>query len=146
MEQFKDIVKKARVQFIDEKVNERLKSALSRPEQVTEKDTPSEEEVTKDTNDRGIETTQEEIDAYNIVKAILRTNVEAERIALRDTKSYCGVLLDDNNRKPLCRFHFNGKQKYLGVLTEKVESRIAINSLDEIFEHSDKLGPVNQIV
>ena len=143
MEQFRDIVKKARKQFINEKINERLESALSHPENTS---TPSNvslqvntEQQDKPVDDNGIETTEEEIEAYNIVKAILRAQVEVGRIALRDTKSYCGVLLDDNNRKPLCRFHFNTKQKYIGLLTDKVEERVAIESIDDIFEHSDKL-------
>lgn len=140
MEQFKEIVKKARVQFIDEKVNERLKSALSRPEPDKPKEAsqaPDDESSQQTTDDKGIETTQDEIDAYNIVKAILRSDVEADRIAMRDTKSYCGVLLDDNNRKPLCRFHFNGRQYYIGLMTNKNETRVAIDSLDDIFQHAD---------
>lgn len=138
MEQFREIVKKARKQFVNEKINERLESALSHPDNRASTpdlaDTPEIEE-----RDTGIETTEEEIEAYNIVKAIMRTSVEASRIAMRDTKSYCGVLLDDNNRKPLCRFHFNGKQKYIGLMSNKVETRVPINSLDEIFEYQEKL-------
>lgn len=142
MDQFRDIVKKARKQFISEKINERLESALSHPDQPNSAPNPD-SSVVESTNsileDRGIETTEEEIEAYNIVKAILRSKVDVSRVALRDTKSYCGVLLDDNNRKPLCRFHFNTKQKYIGFLTEKVETKVAINTLDDIFEHSDRL-------
>ena len=34
------------------------------------------------------------------------------------------VLIDNNNRKPICRFHFNGRQKYLGTFdAEKNETR-----------------------
>lgn len=38
-----------------------------------------------------------------------------ECIAHRDTKNYLGVLLDDNNRQPVCRFWFNSGNKYLGL-------------------------------
>ncbi|MEZ6935173.1 hypothetical protein [Aeromonas sp. S19(2024)] len=80
------------------------------------------------------------MEAFNIVKAILRQKFDVSRIAPRDTQSYFGVLLDDNNRKPLCRLHFNSKQKYLGLFDEeKKETRHPISSIDEIFTLADKL-------
>jgi len=50
------------------------------------------------------------------------------------------VLLDDNNRKPICRLHFNSGTKYLGVFdAAKVETRIALESPDDIYQHEEKL-------
>lgn len=75
-----------------------------------------------------------------IVKAIVRSAVDVKRVAIRDNQSYCGVLLDDNNRKPICRLHFNRSQKYLGIFdVEKNETRIPINSVDDIYSYSEKL-------
>ena len=72
--------------------------------------------------------------------AIVCKNVKVNRIAHRDAKSYFAVLLDDNNRKPIARLHFNRAQKYLGLFGEdKTETRIPIESLDEIYLHSDAL-------
>ncbi len=141
IEQFTKIVQEARKQFVNEKINERLKSALSANEQPKE-DVESEDLEEPFADDNGIVTTEEEIDAYNVVKAILREVVDVRRIAMRDTKSYCGVLLDDNNRKPVCRLHFNYSQKYLGVFSDKKEERIQIESVDDIFKYSDKLKAV----
>ena len=74
------------------------------------------------------------------VKAILRQRFDVTRIAARDTQSYFGILLDDNNRKPLCRLHFNSKQKYLGLFdADKKETRHPIGSVDEIFTFADQL-------
>lgn len=87
-----------------------------------------------------IDTTAEEIEGYNIVKAIVRTEVDAKRVAGRDTQSYFGILLDDNNRKPIARLHFNRAQKYLGTFdSDKNETRHAIEFLDDIFQHADLL-------
>lgn len=83
--------------------------------------------------------TEEETEGFNIVKAIVREVVDVKRVAMRDTKSYCGVLLDDNNRKPICRLRFNRMQKYLGVFTQKQEERIPIDEVDDIFKHADSL-------
>jgi hypothetical protein len=66
--------------------------------------------------------------------------VAVKRIALRDVQSYCGVLLDDNNRKPICRLYFNTAQKYLGMFDEnRQETKVPIASLDDIYQHADKI-------
>ena len=59
---------------------------------------------------------------------------------MRDTKSYCGVLLDDNNRKPICRLRFNFSQKYLGLFdAEKNEEKFALNVPLDVFKFEDRL-------
>ena len=60
---------------------------------------------------------------------------------MRDAQSYCAILLDDNNRKPLCRLRFNNTQKLrLGVFNEKREEVLmALESVDDIFNYADEL-------
>ena len=144
MEQFTKIVKDARSQFINERINERLKTALSADQsESTFTEVADADENGEDTSPRDdIETTQEELDGFNVVKAILREVVDVSRVTMRDTKSYCGILLDDNNRKPICRLRFNHSQKYLGLLTNKTEEKIAIDNVDDIFKYSDRLKAV----
>jgi len=95
-----------------------------------------------ETGNNGIETTGEEIDGYNIVKAILREIVDVGRVAMRDKKSYCGILLDDNNRKPICRLYFNSRNKYIGLFSDGSEEKVSIESLDDIFQHSDRIQSI----
>jgi len=86
--------------------------------------------------DNGVITTEEELEGYFIIKSILAEEVELSRIAARDTKSYFGILLDDNNRKWICRLHFNTKQKYIGLHVEdKQEEKIAIDKVEDIYKH-----------
>lgn len=80
------------------------------------------------------------LEGYYIIKAILRESLDLNRIAIRDKKSYCGVLLDDNNRKPICRMYFNTKQKYLGLFTgDKYEEKVPIDDLNCIYDYANKL-------
>ena len=73
-----------------------------------------------------------------IVKTILRKDFNASRITYRDAQSYFAVLLDDNNRKTICRLYLNGNKKYFVTLDEqKKEVRNEINTLDDIFSFSD---------
>ncbi len=147
VEQFSDIVKRATSQVIRDKVNNRLKSALDADQDegapAIENQNPpgdaSPEAEPEQENDSGIVTTDEEIDAFNIVRAIGREVVDVSRINMRDRASYCGVLLDDNNRKPICRFHFNTKQKYLGLLQQKAEEKVAIEDLNDIFKYTERI-------
>jgi hypothetical protein len=59
---------------------------------------------------------------------------------LRDAKSYCAILLDDNNRKPLARLHFNGKSiKYVTLFSDKQEEKIKIQDLDDLYSFAERL-------
>ncbi len=85
-------------------------------------------------------TTEEELEGFRIVRAIVCAEVPAARIAARDTQTYFGVLLDDNNRKPIARLWFNRSKKYLGVFDEnKVETRLPITAVEDIYQHADHL-------
>jgi len=145
-EQFTALVGKASRQFLTESVNDRLKTALGAgagiPVASVEPSVISSEPVAQDDlqRDTEIETTLEELEGYQIVKAIACGETKPQRITHRDAKSYFAVLLDDNNRKPTARLHFNGRQKYLGLLDEnKIETRHPIDELDGIYEHADNI-------
>ena len=142
-EQFSTLVPRAFQQFISERISGRLRTALAQEDVVAGR---KQEELTdgaeSEDEARGAETetTAEEIEGFHIVKAIVREVVDADRIAHRDTKSYMGILLDDNNRKPICRLHFNWTQNYLGLFdAEKNEMRHELKSLDDIYQFSNQL-------
>lgn len=141
-EQFALLTKKAASQFLNDQINDRLKSAISGVPLPTpaERVVSASQPETNDIPEDRVLTTMEELEGFHIIKAIVRTVIDSKRIAHRDTQSYFGILLDDNNRKPIARLHFNRTQKYLGVFDkEKNETRHPINSLDEIYEFSDSL-------
>lgn len=140
---FREYTKRALTNSINESINSRLKSALSINESIH--DTKTKENEVVDSIDENSEskviTTEDEIEGFQIVKAILREVISADRIAPRDTQSYFGVLLDDNNRKPLCRLHLNGGKKYIELFHNGKDAgeKILINSLDDIYNHKTEL-------
>jgi hypothetical protein len=128
MDEFKDLVQKGFNQFISDKINDRLKAALTKESQQQE------EQIEPATEESKISTSEEELEAFRIVVAILRRKLPTSRVVSRDTQSYFGVLLDDNNRKPLCRLHLNGGKKYIGLFnTDKTEIRQPIQTIDDIY-------------
>lgn len=129
--QIEAAVKTAFRDVIREEVRSRLASALDR-------DNASEEDSDSDQSG-DIETTQEEIEGMLTIRAIVRDVIETSRVDLRDAKSYCAVLVDSNNRKPLARMHFNRKQWHLGLFDGEAEERVPIEGLDDLYRFSDRL-------
>lgn len=129
---------KSKINLVFENNNSKNTSEVNTDKQSTSNN-PLEISASND-DGKVIETTIEEIEAFYVVKSILRAKIESKRITMRDAQSYCSVLLDDNNRKPICRFWFNGKKKFIGIFDEsKKEARFEINTLDDIYSFSDRL-------
>jgi len=141
-EQFTDITKRALTQFINERINERLRSAMddSRPDEQNNETEDTENSVA--IADNSLVATEEELQAFYIVKAIVCSKIEADRIVWRNSQSYFSILCDDNNRKPICRLRFKGKQKLVGFISEKNEEKLPINNLNEIYKFSDKITAI----
>lgn len=89
--------------------------------------------------DKDIETTVEETEGFMIVRAILRKTVQVNRVVMRDVQSYCGILLDDNNRKPICRLHFNSTKKYVTLFDVEGGERVDIASLDDLYGMASRI-------
>jgi predicted type IV restriction endonuclease len=79
-----------------------------------------------------VTTTPDELDGFYVVRAILREVVSVKRVVMRDVQSYCGILLDDNNRKPICRLHFNATQKNVTFFDDQKETRVPIAQIDDL--------------
>ena len=75
----------------------------------------------------------------HIIRVIVRDVISASRVGMRDSKSYCAVLVDNNNRNPLARMHFNRKQLYLGLFDGASEERVAIENVDAIYGYANRL-------
>lgn len=141
-ENFTGLVKIGLNQFIADRVEARLRSALQQQEaQRPPPPPPDGPNGTQGGDDgSGIVTTEEEIEAFRIVKAIVCTVVAPERVCDRDQKNFFSVLLDDTNRKPICRFYFNKEPKALALIDgEKSERREVIERVEEIYRYAAEL-------
>lgn len=133
-EQFTTLVKKSLQQYISDLITDRLKSALSKEDEAARQQEPAEVQTAQPK----IVTTEEELEAYLVVKSILRQKIPVNRIAYRDAQSYFAILLDDNNRKTICRLYLNSNRKLLCFLDEqKKEVRHELSSLDDLFGFSE---------
>lgn len=140
-EAFRDIVRRAFQHFVNETINERLQTAIasSEPRRAPETEAPA--DVAADGGD--IVTTPEEVEGFHIIRAILAEIVDPERVVMRDAKSYCAILFDDNNRRPICRLYFGSKSLRVGLIDRaKAEQRVALDRLADIYKHAERLRDV----
>lgn len=128
------LLRSSMTRVIKARVRENLQSALDQgsagSDSQPEEGNPKEEL----TNDNGVITTPEETDAYRVVQAIASEFVDPDRVIMRDAKSYCAILLDDNNRKPICRLRFEGRQWRIGTFKQKDETLNDINKISDIYK------------
>lgn len=162
VELFRPVVKRAIAEHISDEIARRLETVR----QVKEPIPPQLKDETEDvssalvehnlpvepcTGKDGIVTHNTEVWAYVIIRTLLRDDVAPSRITMRDQKSYCGILLDNNNRKPICRLynfeHFDwgmeniGDHAHIVILTEGNErgERYNLRYVDDIYPLADRL-------
>jgi len=136
---FTQVTKQAFQQLVGDKINERLKGAMT-PEAVVPSTSQPTVEASPEADDV-FAPSEIQLEAFQIVRAILRPVVKPGRVSIRAAASYCAVLFDDNNRKPICRLRFNNENRLvIGLFNEsKEEERVSITSLDQIFDFDVRL-------
>jgi hypothetical protein len=133
-DQFQRLIANSFSSIVRDHVNDRLTNALNASA------LPEDDEPTPAGEPEEVITTEEEISGFRIVQAIVAQLVDPKRIGMRDAKSYCAILLDDNNRKSVARMHFNGiTTKYLGTFVGKTETRALISDLADIYKFAPQL-------
>jgi len=139
-ELFTQVTKQAFQQLVSDKINERLKGAMT-PEPISAGTVLVEEPADDHAQDEGFVPSNIEMEAFQIIRAMLRPVVKPGRIHIRDAASYCAILFDDNNRKPVCRLRFNNENRLvIGLFNDrKDEEKVAISSLDQLFDLDARL-------
>ena len=136
---FTQLTKKAAQALLSDLITERLNNALKKEKEDEQQEIQEAAALTEKANSK-IETTEEELEGFLIIKSILRQKIDVSRVAYRDAQTYFAILLDDNNRKTICRLYFNGNKKYLMYFDDnKKEVKKEIQSLDDLFTYSNEL-------
>lgn len=148
IEKFRPIVKKSLNDFISERLNDKLKTALGSSELTIPAD--SKPEVSDDESDAdstskksAIITTEEELEAYFIVKNLLSDIVSHSDITYKDTESYINILYKGNTRKWICRLKLSANQKTLILPDEnKKDIKYSMQDIYELNSYKDALAEV----
>jgi predicted type IV restriction endonuclease len=62
--------------------------------------------------------------------------VQKKSITQYDQQTYFGILLNDNNRKPFCRVHYNGKKKLVSFFDTDKEERVENETNSQLYEYA----------
>lgn len=131
-QQFSELVKRSLSEVLRDRVNARLSSALQHNIEIPADEEPEEQYE--------IETTEVEWDGFRTAVAIASKVIDPSRITIRDQKSYCGVLIDNNNRKPLVRLWFNSPNiKYLGLFDGEDEDKVQVGGPVDLYKFADRI-------
>lgn len=154
LEKFRPILRKALNDLISEMMNDKIKTALggsggsvsvSEPKSA---ETPVSDSV--EAEDQGkrtpnIITTEEELEAYFIIKNLLSDITDIHNIVYKDTESYFSILYKGNTRKWICRLKLTESIKYLVVPDEsKKETRYVLKDVYDIRQYREQLFAVLQ--
>jgi predicted type IV restriction endonuclease len=139
LEQLRPAIQSSLDEVIRDRIQDKLNIAF-RPDPLPTDQVPV-ASIEDASSKSDIETTDDELQAFMIVKAIAARVISLDRITMRDSKTYCSVFVDDNNRKPVCRFYFNSKTtRSIGLFdNQKVEDRQAIEGLADIYRFATKI-------
>lgn len=145
VEKFKPILKKALNNYVNELMNDKIKAALNtnednEPLQSIENSEAEVNEVEEEQNkELNIVTTDEELEAYFIIKNMLKDIVPMTDITYRDTVTYINILYKDNGRKWICRLILKENKKVLILPTpDKNKEKYIINDIYELESYKDK--------
>jgi predicted type IV restriction endonuclease len=145
IEKFRDISKKSFNQFINELMNDRIKSALQqdKPQEQPKVEVNVEDENTDKPVTSKVLTTVSELEAFFIVKNVLREIISSNRITYKDTESYFGILLDNNTWKWICRLYLSETQKYIIIPDENKKGiKYNLEQIDDIYNYKEQLVQV----
>jgi len=144
IDRYKPILKKSLIGYINDLVNDRIQTALKNDENEIENSSPeiiaTTSEFKPDDFIDKINTTDDELESYYIVKSILRETINPSRLFHKDTLSYFGILVDNKVTRWLCRIFLKDNIKYIIIPNESKENiKYQIDTLDDIYKLSKNL-------
>ena len=144
IEKFKDVVKKSLNNFVLEKMSDKISLALKTNEATEETAITTLEVNDIEVNKNKIVTTEEELEAFFIVRSILKNSVPTkDKINYKDTENYFGIMYDNNIRKWICRINLDGASKYIVLHTEnKPHIKYSIECVEDIYKFAEELKMV----
>ena len=151
IEKFRPIVQKALNDYISETMNDKIKVALggsggsiSGISQKSEAPTAAEQPDTlEEPRAPKIITTEEELEAYFIIKNMLSDITDIQNITYKDTESYINILYKANSRKWICRLKLTEASKVLIIPDEnKKEMKFQLLDIYELRNYKEQLNAV----
>ncbi len=152
LEKFRPILKKALNDLVSEMMNDKIKTALggsggsvsiNETKPTEEASATVEEESAPEKKVPNIVTTEEELEAFFLIKNLLSDMTDIHNITYKDTESYINILYKANTRKWVCRLKLTDSQKTLIIPDEnKKETKYTLTDIYDLKEYKEQLSAV----
>lgn len=141
VEKFIPIIKRAFNQLITDTLSTKFAETLKGESRQNE---DASNESALDSTISKIITTNEELEAFAIIKSILRKAIDVNDITYKDTETYFGIIYKNNSRKWICRIYLGSKKSIVFHTDDKSQERIYLESLNDLYLHEEKFIDVVQ--
>jgi hypothetical protein len=138
LEQFTILLKRSAQQFISDLITDKFQTVLNKEEEEI-KLKEAEYQNEKLSKENKIITTEEELEAFMIVKSIIRQVIDSKRITFKDTQSYFVISIDDSNRKTVCRLKLGANKSLILFDEDRNELKNELQSIDDLYKFSEQL-------
>ena len=144
-EMFSSLAHQAFTQFINDRINDRLKSALERGD---EKEKPSEEqdqpEPEEPEEEGEPEVTPLELEAFTVIKAILRDTIDVRRLQLYPGMRFATVYLNESADKDgagslFCRLLFKTSNLRINLPDRTFGTNDPLDDIDSLFDYAERI-------
>lgn len=139
IDKYAPLVKKSIMQYINELVNDKIQNALKHEDSPEESSDEEPAEIFQENSKPSIVTTEDELQAFYIVKSILCKDIPIDRLQYKDTMSYFSIILDGKVTKWVCRLYFKEKIKYVIINMNGEDRKFEIDNIDDIYSISKEL-------
>lgn len=136
VDEMRPVVRAALNQYVNEMINDRLRSAMEQGDDTQPEEKDEKEPVVSGSKDSKV-LNDEEFEGYYIIKSIVRRDVDPNRLTYEKTTSGISVRLDNKLRQWLCRLRM-GKLKKCVDVNDEGDTR-EISNINDLFELEDRL-------
>lgn len=137
IEKYRPILKKSLNDIISETLNEKILLALENTESKYDNEPvkPDDEGIAK------LSTSDDELEAFFIVKTILKSKVDMIDLYYKKTESYFVILYKNNVRKWICRLILTDSQKsiILPDANKKLINKFTLTNLTDIMDYKNQI-------
>ena len=140
LDSFRLIVAEAIQSYIADRINETLDKAIKTVEVKEHDHQPDEQDTAEAENSNDIVTTQEEIEALHIVRAICTSLVNLDRMMEKDTKNHCNIILDGESGKSFLRLHFNFvRKKKIAIFDQDEPEVVSVTASSGLYQYKERI-------
>ena len=153
-EMFSVLARRALHEFVNDRISETLQAAQNITRFQEDEIAPQQADIAEEEHgeqEPKIITTAQELQSFDIVKDVVQDLIDSDRIFIRDSQTYCAILLDNNNRRPLCRLRLNSSRTFLGLFDGSrhssgalVENQLQIESINDIYSYAEQIRETAQ--